>query len=31
MTITYYVTSTSNPSGNAAQYARDTVTVTITP
>ena len=31
MTITYYVRSTSNPSGNAAQYARDTVTVTITP
>ncbi len=31
MTITYYVTSTSNPSGHAAQYARDTVTVTITP
>lgn len=31
MTITYYVTSTSNPSGNAPQYARDTVTVTILP
>ena len=31
MTITYYVQSTSNPSGNAAQYTRDTVTVTITP
>lgn len=31
MTITYYVQSTSNPSGNAAQYTRGTVTVTITP
>ena len=31
MTITYYVQSTSNPSGNPAQYTRDTVTVTITP
>ena len=31
MTITYYVRSTSNPSGNAVQYTRGTVTVTITP